>query len=99
MVSLNFKHSRFVYTVSQWFKYSFFFVYAQLNDQTILFQTIQFSIITQLSSIRHIDRTLSGATAPGQSEPGSDSKEGVLEAISLQKPQEDCLVSYQGHLL
>ena len=48
------------------------------------FQAIQFSIRTQLSintnfsSIWPIDRTLSSATTPGQSGPGSDSTKGVL---------------------
>ena len=50
------------------------FVYTQLNVTTVLFQTIQFSISAQLSSIWPIDRTLSGATTPGQSRPGSDGK-------------------------
>ena len=35
--------------------------------KTILFQTIRFSISTLFSSIRPIDRTLSGATIPDQS--------------------------------
>ncbi len=39
---------------------------------------IQFSIITQFSSIGPIDRTLLGATNPGQSEPGSDGNNGIL---------------------
>ena len=38
-----------------------------LYIQTVLFQTIQFSISTLFSSIWLIDRTLSGATTPGQS--------------------------------
>ena len=42
------------------------------------FQSIQFSISAQFSSIWPIDRTLSGATTLGQSGPGSDSNEGVL---------------------
>ena len=55
------------------------------------------------SSIWPMDRTLSGATTPGQSGPGSDGNERVLripqsssiaEASSL-----DCLVSYPGHSL
>ena len=47
-----------------------FFVYTLLNVKTVLFQAIQFSIITQFSSISSIDRTLSGATIPGQSGQG-----------------------------
>ena len=49
-----------------------------LNVKTVLFQTIQFSISTQFSSIWSINRTLSGATTPGQSGPESDSDERVL---------------------
>ena len=44
-------------------------------SKTVTFQTIQFNISTQFS---FIDRTLSGATTPGQSGPGSDSNEGVI---------------------
>ena len=47
-------------------------------SKTVLFQTIQFSISTQFSSIQPIDRTLSGATTtPGQSGPGSGGNKGV----------------------
>ena len=49
-----------------------------LNVKTVLFQAIQFSISTQFSSIQPIERTLSGATTPGQSGPWSDGNEGVL---------------------
>ena len=45
--------------------------------QTVLFQTIQFSISTQFSSIWPTDRTLSVATIPGQSGPGIDDNKGV----------------------
>ena len=38
----------------------------------------QFSISKQFSSIWSIDRTLSGATTPGQSEPGSDGNDRVF---------------------
>ena len=41
-------------------------------SKIVLFQKIQFSIGTLLSSIQLIDRALSGATTPGQSEPGTD---------------------------
>ena len=59
---------------------------------------MQSSLITQFSSIWSIDRTLSGATTPGQSEPRSDSYEGVLHipqssSITGASPS-DCLVSY-----
>ena len=57
----------------------------------------------QFSSIRPIDRALSGATIPGQSGPGSNGNEGVLRipessSISGTSPS-DCLVSYLGHSL
>ena len=53
------------------------------------------------SSIQPIDRTLSGATTPGQSGPGSGCNEGVLRipqssSIAGASPS-DCLVSYPGH--
>ena len=64
---------------------------------------MQFSIGTQFSSICPIDRALSGATTPSQSEPGSDGNEGVLYifqsfSITGTSPS-DCLVSYLGHSL
>ena len=57
----------------------------------------------RFSSIQPIDRTLSGATTPGQSGPGSDGNEGVLcipqsSSIAGTLPS-DCLVSYPGHSL
>ena len=52
------------------------------------------------SSIWSIDKTLSGATIPGQSAPGSDGNEGVLRSpqsssITEASPS-DYLVSYPG---
>ena len=41
-------------------------------SKTVLFQTIQFRISTQFSSILPLYMTLSGATTPGQSGPESD---------------------------
>ena len=41
-----------------------FFGYTKLNNQTVLFQTIQFNVRTRFSFIWPIDRTLSGATTP-----------------------------------
>ena len=85
-------------------------------SKTVLFQTIRFSkqkqfhlkifsfnISTQVSSIWSIERTLSGATTPGQSGSGSDGNEGVLcipqnSNITETSPS-DCLVSYQAHAL
>ena len=54
------------------------FVYTQLNDQTVLFQPIQFSISTQFSSIWPVDRTLWSANTPGKSGTGSDGNKGVF---------------------
>ena len=71
--------------------------------KTVLFQTIQFSISTLFSSIWPIDRTLSGATNPGQSGSGSDANEGVhwlLQNSSITEASpSDCLLSYAGHSL
>ena len=71
--------------------------------QTVLFQTIQFTISTQFRYIWPIDKALSSATTPGQSVPGSVDNEGVLRihqrsSITRASPA-DCLVSYPGHLL
>ena len=89
------KHQSLVYTV-KWSNSSLFnnWIY-----HVICLHTVQMSN----SSISPIDRTLSGATTPGQSGPGSNSNEGVLcipqsssiTGVSLS----DCLVSYPGHLL
>ena len=40
------------------------FIYLKIDVKTVIFQTIQFSISTQFSSIWPIDRILSGATTP-----------------------------------
>ena len=50
-----------------------------------------------------MDKTLSGATTPGESGPGNDGNEGVLRihqssSITETSPS-DCLVSYLGHSL
>ena len=73
----------------------------RLNKKTVLFQAIQFNINTQFSSIWPTDVTLSGATFPGYSWPGSDGNERVLRipqssSITGISPF-DCLVSYSGH--
>ena len=47
------------------------FVYTQLNVKTVLFQTIQFSISTQFSSIWLSDRILSGVTLQARVELGA----------------------------
>ena len=69
-----------------------------LNVKIVLFQTIQFSISTQFSSIWLID-----ATTLRQSEPGYDGNKGVVyipqnSCITGVLPS-DCLGSYPGHLL
>ena len=50
-----------------------------------------------------IDKTLSGAITPGQSEPGRDDNEGVLctpwSSSIIGASLSACLVSYPGHLL
>ena len=51
-------------------------------------------------SIWSIDRTLSSATTPGQSGPGSNGNEGVLHIPQISKaeaPPSDGLMSYPGH--
>ena len=66
-------------------------------------QTVQFSINMQFDFIWPIDRTLSDATTPGQSGPGSDGNEEVLhipQSSSITKTSLwDCLVSYPRYLL
>ena len=57
----------------------------------------------QFSAIQPKDRTLSSATNPGQSGPGSIGNEGVLcipqiSSIPGTSPS-DCLVTYPGHSL
>ena len=71
-----------------------------VKKATVLFQTIQFSISTQFSSIWPINRILLGATTLGLSRPGSNGNEGVLESSSIiGTSPSDCFASYTGHLL
>ena len=53
--------------------------YTKLNDQTVLFLTIQFSISHLFAQLylTH-DKTLSSATTLGQSVPESDGNEGAF---------------------
>ena len=74
-----------------------------LNVKTVLFQAIQFSIRIQFCSIQPTDKTLSGATTPGKSEPRRDKDEGVLRiplcsSITGTSPS-DCFMLYPGHSL
>ena len=68
-------------------------------SKTVLYQTIQFSISTQFSSIWPIDRSLSDAITLGLSGHGSDGNVGVLRipqnsSITGTLPS-GCLASYQ----
>ena len=69
-------------------------------SKPVLFQTIQFSISTQFSSILPIDNTLSDANTPG---PRSDGNERALRiplsSSNIGTSPSDCLVSYLGHSL
>ena len=63
----------------------------------------KYKVYMSNSSIWHIDRPLSGATAPGQSGPESNGREGVLHipqssSITEASPS-DSWVSYLGHSL
>ena len=68
-----------------------------------LFQAIQFCISTEFRYIWPIDKTLSGATSPGKSRPGSDGNEGVHcipQSSSITGIlSSDCLVPYPRHSL
>ena len=72
-------------------------------QKSVLFQTIQLSISSHFSSIWPINRTLSGATTPSQSELGSDGNKRVVcipqSSSIIGTSQSDCLVSYPGHSL
>ena len=69
--------------------------------QTVLFQTIQFSISMQLSFIYPIERSLSGAISSGRSGLESDGNEEVFcipQSSSITGTSlSDCLVSYPGY--
>ena len=69
------------------------------TSKIVLFLIIQFCISMQLSSIWLIDRTLSGATTPGQNGPVSNSNEEVLRFVQSSSitgtSSSDFFVSYQ----
>ena len=94
-------HWRTLYSLNQRAgNISIVYVYRELYVKTVLFQTIQFSISTQFSSIWPIEKTLSGGTTPGQSGPQIDGTEEVhcipqSSGITGTSPS-DCLVSYTG---
>ena len=86
------------------------FVFIHLKDQTVLLQTIRFSISHLFTlylnvklywnlTISPIDKTLSGATTPGQSVWGSDGNERVLCFSRAGYLPLDGSVSYPGHSL
>ena len=96
-----------MYTYKQFYFKQFSLVWVffclHTNVKTASFQAIHFSINTQFSSIWFIDRTLSGATTPGQSGPGSEGNEGLLHitqktSITGTSPS-DYLASHLGHSL
>ena len=93
---------QFYFKQSRLNQYSFF-VDTQLDVKTILFETIHLNVSTRFSSIWSIDRTLSSATIPSQSRPGSDGIEQVLcipQSSSITKlSPSDSLASYLGHSL
>ena len=73
------------------------------RQKAVLFQAIQFNISMQFSYICPKDRTLSGATTPGQSGLGTADNEGVLSipqssSITETTPS-DFLESYTGRSL
>ena len=72
-------------------------------SKTILYQTIQSSIKTQLSSIWPKDRTLSSDTIPGQCGPGSDGNKGIFRIHQSFRitttSTSDCFVSYPANSL
>ena len=72
-----------------------------LNIKTVLFQTIQFIISTQFSSIWLINKTISGSYSPGQKEPGTSCYKGVPRippnSSNTGASASDYLVSCLGH--
>ena len=91
------------YTYKQFYFKQFSLAWVRsFNVKTILFQTVQFSVSTQFSSIWLIDRTLSGATTLSPSGLGCNSNKWVprisqCSSITGTTPS-DCLVSSTGHL-
>ena len=82
------------------------FVYTQLNDQTVLLQTIQFSIshLFALSlNSKEFYLTLLGVIPLGQSRLRSDGNEGVLDipqsSSIIGASSSYCLMSSPGHSL
>ena len=81
-----------------------FFCLHTVKCKTILFQKISLGWLNfklKKITIWPIDRTLSGASTPGQNGPGSDSNKGVLDiplsSSIIVVSRLDCLVSYPEH--
>ena len=66
-------------------------------SKSVLFQTIQFCISAEFTSICPIDTTL-GDTTPGQSVPGSDDNKGVLHIPPKHKHYENLTIRLLGVL-
>ena len=79
------------------------FCFTQFNSKTVRSQTILFSVITQFISIWPLDKTLSNATTPGQSEFRSDGSERALRIPHISSITEaspsNSLMSHPGHTL
>ena len=69
-------------------------------SKSVLFQAIQFIIITHFRSFLPIDKTLPGTTTLSQSGRGSDGNEGVHHIPQITSiigiSSSDCLLSYRG---
>ena len=90
-ISLEYIHVFNIKTQFYFKQFSLVWVHS-FNVQIVLFQAIQ------LTSIWLIERTLSSATTPGQSGPGSDGKRVLCipQSSSITGTSlSDCLVSYQ----
>ena len=63
--------------------------------------TIQSSVLILFSSVWPKDRTLSSATIPAKSGPGSDGNKGVFRILesssSTESSSSECLMSYPGN--
>ena len=81
-------------------------LYIAMYHKQFSWTTVQSFVCTQFkyqSSIWPIDRTLSGATTPGQSGSESNGSEGVLRILQSSSitgtTPSDCLILYPGHSL
>ena len=72
------------------------FVYTQLNDKTVLFQTIQFSMSTKLNGSKYCYVSLAVLFLTIQFSISQQSS--VIPSITETLPS-DCLVAYPRHML